>query len=280
MKNIATIVTDTSVTAYIGNKAYTVNSQDAAYKKVIEAIKKGRAGDIPSILDKATTIQKQSSGKITVKNGQVYYGGEVLDNYLAQKIVEFIEKGLPFKSLVKFTEKVMQNKDKRLHESLYKFMELEGLPINENGCVLAYKSLKPNMTDHYSGKVKHKVGATIRWGQRKNESPLKDVDFGVECSNRGYHIGIYQYASNFGGHGSVLCLVEIDPRHIISTPSISTQGKIRVSQYKVLDIYNKKNPLVKDFVKTQYANKDNKFTTNRTGQKVLRGPNGKFIRQN
>src|SRR3990167_7125839 len=192
MKNPAYLLSNESLTVYSEGKTYQLLKSDSSWATVINALKAGDWEYVISLMDKPTTINVFGAGKVFVKNGQVYYGDEVVHNVITDRILQFISEELPIEPLVKFLENVMLNPSKRSVEELYKFLEHKGLPLTEDGCFLAYKTLRADGFDKYTGTIKNEIGKAVTMSRNK-----VDDDFRNECSH-GIHVGCLQYSGPNG----------------------------------------------------------------------------------
>jgi len=225
--NIPYIITNTSITVVIDSKSYSLTSGHPNYSKVKECIVNRQFDKIASLVDIPTNIVKFSSGKVVVEQGNVKYNNKVIDNYVSQKILQFMQEGLPFEPLAKFLDKLMDNPSRRAVLELYKFLEHKAMPITSNGNFLAYKSVRKDYTDHYSGMFDNSKGKTL-------EMPRHDVcdDTNIGCSY-GFHAGSFEYARSFGSD-SRLMIVEINPADVVSIPSDANHQKLRTCKYNVV----------------------------------------------
>jgi hypothetical protein len=168
---------------------------------------------------------------IEVKDGAIYYHGEVVHNLVVDKVLDFMSKNLPFKPLLRFLVKLMENPSRRSVDELYKFLEHKSMPITPEGNFLAYKGVNNNHTDFYSGKFDNSVGSVL---SMKRNQVCDDANMG--CSY-GFHAGTYEYAKGYANSGGYLMVVEINPADVVSVPHCSDCQKLRTSEYKVVGEY-------------------------------------------
>ena len=223
-------------------------------EQVIDALRLNDWNRVETLVNKPKAIKSYYNGFIKVVNGIVYYKNKKLDNDVTKKILLFMEQDLPYQSLVKFLARLMKNPDKRCREALYRFMELENIPINDDGMVVAYKSLRKTLKDWYSDTVQHKIGQTVYWGQRKKERKNTHIEYGNPCGTF-FHIGTFEYAKGFNAPDNVVCLCEVDPACVKSVPDESSCGKIRVTKYRPIAFYDTNgNALPQNYYKTNKVN--------------------------
>jgi hypothetical protein len=139
-----------------------------------------------------------------------------------------MQNELPFEPLVKFLEKLLDNPSRRAVDELYRFLEHKHMPLTPDGNFLAYKGVKHDFTDCYSGRFDNSVGQVL-------EMPRRSVcdDANVGCSH-GFHAGSYEYAKGYASNGGNLMIVEIDPADVVSVPHDCDCQKLRTTKYKVV----------------------------------------------
>ncbi|NBR96976.1 MAG: hypothetical protein EBT48_05170 [Verrucomicrobia bacterium] len=106
------------------------------------------------------------------------------------------------------------------------------MPITPDGCFLAYKSVRPDFTDHHTGKFSNRVGSVLEMERRK-----VDDDRNNGCSY-GFHAGSLEYATTFGGNDRKVLVVKINPADVVSVPTDCDCQKLRTARYEVIDLYN------------------------------------------
>jgi len=225
----------------------TVPSDHAKIEEAKVALEEGDAETLIDLLDTKTSIEIFSEGKVEIEGNTVSYNGYVLNNTLVARLIHLKDEGQRFEYLVSFLEKLMENPSKRAVDELYTFLEHHHLPITNEGEFLAYKAVKSDFTDKYTGTIDNSVGNVI-------EMPRNQVndDKTVGCSE-GYHAGTLEYAGHQYGNidnGDKLLIVRIDPKDVVSVPLDCSCQKLRTCKYTVIGEYT--TPLEKS-VYTQEA---------------------------
>ena len=241
MKTPAFILTENSLTVSVEGKTYTINSGHPSWRQAIESLKRKDYQALKDLVSVKKAFSAFTGDKVKVIDNQVFFNGEPIHNYLSDKILSFMEKGLPHESLIKFLERLMANPSRRAVNELYAFLSHKNLPVTDAGTFLAYKSVRSDYTDHYSGNFNNSIGNTLEM-TRNNVCD----DHNQGCSV-GFHAGSLQYASTFGGAESVLLIVEIDPADVVSVPSDCNCQKLRTCKYTVVAKYD--GPLPEHYTK-------------------------------
>lgn len=215
-------------------KTHTCNSDHPNYERCKEAFKSRDAQAFVDACDIPLAVQKYSGSKLVVENDRVLYNGQELHNCVVDRLLNLMNDGFDVSYLVRFIERLMANPSRRSVEQLYNFLELYFLPITEDGTFLAYKVVRNDYMDKYSGKFDNSVGQIIECD--RNEV-CDDPDKG--CSH-GFHAGSLEYSGPNGYYfspGDRIMIVEIDPACVVSVPRDVSYQKIRTCKYKVVAEY-------------------------------------------
>lgn len=229
--SVATLWSKDNVTIYANGKSYIVGRQFAEYQDITDALRAEDFDRAVELADRATAIRKRSDGAFDVVNGIVYRAGVPVHNVITARILEFVEQGLPFGALLKFLENVSLNPSARAVEEGYKFLEHRNMPITSDGCFLAYKSVRADYKDKYSGTIDNSVGQIV-----EVERNLVDDNFKNECSY-GLHVGCLAYSGPNGWYhssGDKVVIVKVNPKDIVSVPDDHNATKMRVCRYEVI----------------------------------------------
>jgi len=225
-----------NITVVLNAQQFNVPKGDSKYEAVLTAIKEGKTED--ELLDIVDTAKKVKDfffdDDVKVQDGEVLYKGEAVHNTLTERIVTFMKEGLPCLPLVNFLKKLMENPSFRAQNELFDFLNHKSLPITEDGDFLAYKAVKNDFYDKYSGKVLNTVGEFV-------EVPRSKVDDNREvgCS-QGLHAGTLEYVNGYGKftedkETTDRCLiVKIHPADVVSVPTDCNYQKLRTCKYLVV----------------------------------------------
>jgi len=227
------ILTDNSLTIVVDGKALTMENSNPSFNEAKKLLSQEKYDELPDLFDTPMAVEKFAEGNISVSDGEVRYNNEVIHNHVVGRILDFMRQGLPYKPLVRFLDKLMDNPSRRAVNELYAFLEHKAMPLTPDGNFLAYKGVRSDYTDWHSGTCPNKVGDV-------NEMPRRNVcdDANIGCSY-GFHAGSLDYARHYG-NGGHLMVVEIDPSDVVSVPLDCDQQKLRTAKYKVVSHFEKK----------------------------------------
>jgi hypothetical protein len=218
-----------NITIYTDLNCFNVTNTHPNYKKIVEALKAKDEKALNTLCDVPKALQQFTRGLVEIKDGVIFFRGQELHNIVTQRILDFMNKGLPFEPLVLFLERLMKNPSYKVVQDLYSFLEKNGLPITERGTFLSYKALNANFTDIHTGKVDNRPGAVIPRFERNQVEDNPNVHCG-----KGYHSGTFQYSRSFGSRPDCkFVMTEIAPEDVISVP-YDLHEKIRVTWYQVV----------------------------------------------
>lgn len=237
-KTIAQIRSRNSVTLVINGRSYTMTSDNPNFVEVNRRLDAKEYAGIEVLFNPITQMRKMSRGKLVVSETGVTYDGVELHSVLVSRLLEFYNAGKDVEPMVRFLENLMQNPSNRSVQELYGFLEHKNLPITEDGCFLAYKAVRRDFYDIYSGTILNAVGSTITFNRN-----LVDDNCNNTCSH-GLHVGSIQYVRWYGRADSNILIVKVNPKHVVSVPVDHNAQKVRVEQYEILSLYNGDLPSV------------------------------------
>ena len=227
------ILTEKSLTVVIEGKAHTMNNDHPSFERAKEALSDEEWDRLENLFDVSKAVEDylDDDAEIEVKDGAVFYQGEVIHNLVVDKILDFMRKNLPYQPLVKFLGKMMDNPSRRAIDELYSFLEHKAMPITPDGNFLAYKGVTEDFKDFHTRSFSNKVGDVL---EMRRNGVCDDANMG--CSS-GFHAGSYEYAKGYANGGGNLMIVEIDPADVVSVPYDCNCQKLRTSKYKVVGHY-------------------------------------------
>jgi hypothetical protein len=221
-------------TIYYNQAVHSIDKSHLNYGAIEDALKTGKYDNLSTLLSPADSVKKKLSStpgaaSVQVRDGQVFYGDEVVHNTIVDRILNFIAEGYKFEPLVKFLDNLMQNPSKAALDNLYRFLEHNKMPITEDGCFLAYKRVRDDYKDIHSGTKDNSPGQTVTMPRNKVQD-----DPNVTCSY-GLHVAALEYPSvHFGSSGKIV-VCKVNPRDVVSVPTDYNNQKMRVCEYVVLE---------------------------------------------
>lgn len=238
--------------------------------------------EITKICNPAKKIECKSDNRFIFDGESQMYLKDTTDpipEFLAKKLLEYIDNGLDVDPLIKFWKHLLLNPDPATRTQLYSFLEHNGHPITSQGYFLAYKACavkkkyntetgEEEMQFSYSadtGEIEEKytqaltftsfhngphgsiirVGAPVRMPREECDS-----DPNRTCSE-GLHVGSMAYVHDFGWHDSVILEVLVSPRNVVAVPADYNNTKMRCCEYYPIAINNGENEDI--FLESDYT---------------------------
>lgn len=137
------------------------------------------------------------------------------------------KQGKKIRHLLRFMDNLYQNPSQKARNAFYDWLIDNDLPITDDGCCLAYKSVNDELKDTHTGTIDNSPGQVIMMSRS-----VVDTDYDTQCAT-GFHI----CSKHYGLYGTKTLAVKFNPKHILS----AVGGKMRVTQYEVLKYLGSKN---------------------------------------
>jgi len=237
MLKINWMITDQNITVNYEGQTHIISRVNKSADKLILMLKNKDYDNIPNFISISKRIEKESNNKFVVVNGRIMVEGVEAPAALSNKIIKFSEQGLPYEPLLKFAKNLQNNPSFRAVNELFLFLEKNDHPITENGCFIAYKRVRKDFKDIYTGTMDNSVGNVV-------EMPRNQVneDCNQTCSN-GLHVANWDYAHNVYScaEDDIMLEVEVNPADVVSVPIDYNSAKMRTCKYKVLGVVDKEN---------------------------------------
>ena len=221
------IIAQESISILIDGRNAIIDSSQACFKDLKDAIIADDEEDVRHIVDKVNSIRLYTDSKVEVKGGCLYYNGQRVHNHLANRILEFMSQGLPYQPMLNFLENLLQNPSKQSIEELYIFLEHSKLPITPEGKFIAYKSVRDDFTDHRTGTYDNSVGKVVSMA-RNQVCDKRDIT----CSE-GLHFCSKEYFKAGMFTDGRFIVLEINPKDVVSIPNDYNNAKGRCCEYYV-----------------------------------------------
>ena len=151
---VAYIATESTITVILDGKYRTIQVKSKAHRndviKALEKYKKSKQTkidkeSIEAFLAPIKRIGLESDNRLELDESEnkLYLKGttQAIEPGLADKILDFLDNGLPIEPLIKFWESCLRNPHFVAVTELFAFLERNDLPITDDGAVLGYKKL-------------------------------------------------------------------------------------------------------------------------------------------
>lgn len=225
---------DGRLNIFANNEVYTVGTDHVNYNQIVDAIKTDNDVALADLCNVSRSVNSfmsnASNGVASIVDGNVVFNGNIVHNNITKRIIDLKREGFPFEPMLRFLENLMQNPSNRAITELYGFLELEGLPLTDDGCFLAYKRVSDDWKDFHSRTMDNRVGQIVKMARQ-------DVDDNYQngCSH-GLHAGSLAYVNEFNPGQGHLIVVKINPKNVVSIPKEDVR-KLRCCEYEVVGTF-------------------------------------------
>jgi hypothetical protein len=201
-------------------------STDEDWAAGLNAIRDGQWAQFAALADRAASLRRYLGGKLDIRDDCIYYHDRQLESALTKRILQMRREGFSIDPMVKFVENMYMNPSANSIEQLYRFLEANNQPITDDGCFLAYKRVRSDYRDVYSGTYANTPGAVISMPRNTV------IDDPSQTCSAGLHVASLPYLQHYSGER--LMAVKVNPRDVVSVPVDYQNSKMRVCQYEVL----------------------------------------------
>ena len=284
MNYLVAKLTPTDVTVIINGNHKRIRKDSPDSSEVIELVKLHNASNvaqeredivakIEDLCNPAKKIELKSDGRFEFDGASSMFlkgTSDAIPEFLAKKLLKYIEDKLDVEPLVNFWKNVLLNPDKGVRQQLFGFLEHNGHPITDKGYFLAYKAVKvARKYDVETGEEVVSVSYNENTGERVEEVLNQSMSFkpyhsgahGMvvkvgepitmpreECDSdpyqtcsAGLHVGSMEYVHDFGYSEGVILEVLVSPRNVVAVPEDYNNTKMRCCEYYPIAITNGNN---------------------------------------
>ena len=236
-------VSTSEVVMIFADSTVTCNSSNPKFAEVKALVEKGEYEKAAALSSVEAQINSAFAGtSVEVSGNEVLYAGKPVHNVVVDRILRAIKENVDATPIAKFLDRLMRNPSFTAVKELYLFLECNKIPLTEDGCFLAWKKVRPDFKDIYSGTLDYTPGNRVV--MPRNEV---DEDRNRTCS-KGLHCAGWDYLPHFGDtFNSRIVIVKVDPAHVVAVPSDYGNAKMRVSEMLVLREYLDKVNEAKEF---------------------------------
>lgn len=235
------IANDGTVTAIVSGQTYSFGKSHPNYNKLINHLKNNNIEHFEAAYDIVSHVNAYCEGYVNCTDGSLSWDGIKMPDMFTNTILDMVKQGFPFEPMLNFLDNLSQNPSDHAVVELFDFMENKNMPITYDGCFLAYKAVRNDYKDIYSGTFNNNVGDVCSVPRNKVDN---NRDNG--CGH-GLHVGAIDYAKSYGGidtddldggtdndGGNRLMICKVNPRDVVSVPTDSKFQKLRCCRYEVV----------------------------------------------
>jgi hypothetical protein len=245
--NLSDVEGDSNVTVYHGGETYTATETHPMWERIMEGVTNADPS-VVDLFDIGLAVSKAFlSERVSYANGYLFFDNDPVSDSLSEHIIRTVQEDGDYKPLVSLFENIQQNPSEHSREQLYRFLKANLFTITRDGKIVGYKGVHRTSDGGYESSnagpaiingVPHKEGRVPQKPGDVVEFPRANVDDNPHqgCST-GLHVATFDFAKGFVSGGPVL-EVEVNPRDVVSVPTDSSDQKVRVCRYRVVQEVN------------------------------------------
>lgn len=229
------IQTDGGLHIVLHGKPVTLHKSDKHYDVVLQAIKDKKTEQ--EVLDILETERRRMEEAvvvvpgITLKGGQLYHNGDVIDGVLGNRMLQMLNEGFDLAPMAALLANLQRNPSFRVVQNLYPFLEKGKNPITDDGCFLAFKAVREDFRDIRSGNFDNSVGQVLSMTRNKvDEDPNRTCSYG-------FHVCSFDYLPHFANANGHVMVCKVNPADVVAIPADYSDTKMRVCKYEVIGEY-------------------------------------------
>ncbi|MEQ8308082.1 MAG: hypothetical protein RIA09_16225 [Hoeflea sp.] len=225
-------VSDRSLSVLIEGKFRTVPASAINFDTIVERLRAGDAteAEIRDLVDVKTYVSKITSGRVDITEEAVFFNGNQLTGYMANRVLAHLHQGHDIKPFAAFIDNLMDNPNAEVREDLFKWVEAGDMAFTEDGCFLAYKYVQDDYYSAYTGKngkVYHGLGTFVTMPRSECDPSRNNT-----CSS-GLHFCSYGYLGSYNQNHRII-IVKIHPSNVTAIPAEYHLQKGRCCAYTVV----------------------------------------------
>lgn len=238
--NVAHIITPKGITLFIETRHHAIAPTHPSYNAILRRLDAGQYEGIEDLLDAqkavASVVTDLGDG-FSVEGALIVLNGSPFSEAVSEKVLRMKASEVNVEPIKKFLAKVRENPSATAQRELLLFCEANGFAIHTDGDIIAFKGVRENFLDIYSGTISNNIGAIIampRW--------QVDDDRTKTCS-RGLHFAALEYATTWSHAIGHVMVMKVNPRDVVSIPNDYANQKGRCCRYEVIAELEGRAPL-------------------------------------
>lgn len=222
------VITRESVTLIVDGESFAIQKSDPNFERARELVLADQCEEAIKLVNTKLLVSTWLAGTdFTIRDNAAYMGQEPLPIVLTDRIIRMAQSCVNPIVWFRFWQRLQENPSKHSVDQLYRFMAHTNIPIRSDGYILAYKAVRPDYKDWYTGTCDNSIGNVLMMPRNKV------ADDPASACSYGYHVGAWSYVQSFHGNDSIILACSVDPADVVSVPHDCNQAKMRVCRYKV-----------------------------------------------
>lgn len=207
----------------VNNEPFTLDKSHPTFTRLKSALERKNWKAVPKLVTLAKALFSATAGNVKVEKGVVMYKGTAIHDSLARRILDLINKGQEVKPMLWFMDNLYKNPEPKAIAEFFDWWEGSSLPMTDDGCFIAYKSVDENLMDQHTHQISNAPGQVIVMTRKASNTNWRTL-----CSS-GFHVCTKAY----GLYGTRVMSVKINPADVLAVDN-DAAGKLRCLKYEVL----------------------------------------------
>lgn len=226
------------------NKTFTFYADSRSFKEVqaiaLDRLQRGDFNftkeDIEELealdsLAKKVAVWSKDQLVVNLDDFSVTYKDETIPEELSHFILKAIETVSDFDTFIKPWSKFVANlkavQSREVYQNIFKFLRHNDLEIDDDGNILAFKVVRQDFKDIYTGKIDNSVGKVVTEDRSKiSSNPNQTCSYGL-------HACAFSYLKHYGRTNDNIVQISVNLSDIVSVPIDYDGTKIRCCKYVV-----------------------------------------------
>lgn len=235
------------VNTVVAGKTYCFGSKQPHYNRMLNCLRNNNVEHFEMLFEIGSSVEAYCHGAVSVQNGKLYWDGNPMPSLFSERLNDMRSQGCDFSPMMNFLENLSENPSDKSIVELFDFMQHKDLPLTPDGHFLAYKAVRNDFKDKYSGSFDNSVGNIVEVS-RCDVNP----DRNTHCGS-GLHVGSIDYVIGYGSNchkdndgnvytqddGDKVIVCKVNPRDVVSVPTDSRYQKLRACRYEVVSILDR-----------------------------------------
>lgn len=228
--NIPFSITNGAISVYVDGRMRTVPRSNVNFDALAVALRQPThdLDEIKALVNLDSFVARMTFGLLQVSDNQVRYQGKAMHGVMVDRLLTMLSQGFDVTPLANFMNRVMQNPTDTAKDEIFLWLESGNNPFTPDGCFLAFKAVRPDYKDKYTGTMDNSVGKVVQ--MRREDC---DPDRNNECS-RGLHFCSQGYLRSFAFSDDKIMVVKVDPADVVAIPRDYNHQKGRAWRYEVV----------------------------------------------
>jgi len=221
-------MTNDGVMIIFDDRTIAVTKEMKYFKETMQRLTDHQTDNLMEVITPATRIEKHTG--FTIKGEVVYVNNQPTPPRLSEVVIKFVDQKLPVQPIINFWKNLRNNPSPAAaKEELFDFLQDNSIALTEDGCFLAYKKVRADYTDCWTGKISNKVGLHVKM---RREDVCADRN--TTCAP-GLHVASWAYFGECYSQDSDYHTLElkVNPRDVVSVPNEYKFAKMRTCGYFV-----------------------------------------------